>query len=275
LNLQTYQKSISKYLMKPILHLILIFITTKAMSQGISDYLIFNKTHPYVVTVKPTNLTIELLDSIKMEYPNHAIRAQADISDIKTNVMLINLGFIPMRTTWAGEIEVEKINVEPFENALLTIKKSKLKIGKLPKSLLQKWIKHHKLRYEEVHLISPIAQMKDTELANVFTGLDFSSDLAYAVYNKSEIFAHGSLRKNKLDWEFGWFGSVIADKISTLTLNLAIKSLEIRDAKILGLKTIYIEFDSTDPQAMEMFKFISPHKPEILITYQTKIANAF
>jgi hypothetical protein len=264
---------------KWLISILFLMIHTSVFSQNpdkMSEFIIHKKAHPYSLTIKFENLTQDVLDEIKKTYTKPALRAMTKKEATDTRLFLEKNDFIPMRTTWLGEIDVSKINVEPFEKALNEVKKQQCIIDVVPESLMSKWLMHHKNLYDVSHSINPLAPLTETDIIKIFKGDDFVADLAFAVYRDTLIIAHGSIRKNKLDWDFGWFGATqIAENLSSETLNLAIKALEIRAAKKLGIEKMYVEYDSTDGQAMMIMRHLPITNPEIWITYQNKIAVPF
>jgi hypothetical protein len=244
--------------------------------QRLSEFVTQKKLHPYSVTVELSNLTQPILDDIKKMYSKPALRAMTKIDAVDTRFFLEKNGFIPMRTTWTGEVELSKINVEPFEKALKEVQVHKWNVGIVSEKLLFNWLRHHKILYDVAHSINPLMPMSAPEITETFKDADFMGEFAYAVYRDTLVVAHGSLRKNNHDWDFGWFGAThTSDGLSESILNLAIKALEIRAAKKMGIEKIYIEYDSTDGQAMFLMPYLPITNPEIWITYQTKVASPF
>jgi hypothetical protein len=254
--------------------IILNFSSCCQNSKMIREFITLRANHPNSITIKTENLTQQVMNEIILTYPKYALRAITKIESTETRYFLEENGFIPMRTTWTGEIDLEKVDIKDLEKALKFVKAKNWNVGVVPDYLIHQWLKRHEISYQISHSINPFVFQSESEINKIFKGDDFEANYSYAVYRDTIVAAHSSLRNTKSGWEIGWFGSSDnIDGISAETLNQALKAIEISAAIRMGVKKIYVEYDSTDGQAMSIMGKIPIEKPEIWITYQTKIAN--
>lgn len=135
--------------------------------------------------------------------------------------------------------------------------------------MLGEWLRAHERAYRRCHTANPLIPLDDTGRKSIFAD-DLLFDAAFAVVEGSRVLAHASLRQDPDGWAFGWFGAEPDSPVCPNTLNRALKHLELDLALGMSLTALWIERDSTDPQAMALASDLPIMQPEVWLTYQTK-----
>ena len=225
--------------------------------------------HPFSTNLDQERLTPCELSRLLSTEPNGQFRAIVRASDASTCATLESAGFVQVRRTTEGLVQLSDADHFTFSAAHTRVANAGLSIGLLAGPLLEDWLFSHERAYRRCHDANPLAPLNDADRKSFFAD-DLQLDAAFAVCDGTQVIAHASLRADPDSWAFGWFGADLDGPICPETLNNALKHLELDFALRMGLRTLWFEHDSTDPQAMSMASHLPIRQPEIWFTYQTK-----